>query len=117
MNYRELGRTGWKVSDISFGSWAIGADWGPVGDDESMAALHKAVDMGINFFDTADVYGDGHSERLLSRLRQERSEEIVIVTKAGRRLNPHTTPGYNRENLTAFVERSLKKVLTPKSWT
>lgn len=110
MDYRELGRTGWKVSEISFGAWAIGAEWGPVDDDESMAALNKAVDLGINFFDTADVYGDGRSERLLSRLKRERPEEIVIATKAGRRLNPHTTPGYNRENLTAFVERSLKNL-------
>ena len=100
------------MSSVSFGGWAIGAEWGPVDDDESMAALHKAVDLGINFFDTADVYGDGHSERLLSRLRKERSEEIIIATKAGRRLDPHTARGYNKENLTAFVERSLKNLDT-----
>lgn len=112
MNYRELGRTGWKVSEISFGAWAIGGSWGTVDDRESLAALHKAVDLGVNFFDTADVYGDGHSERLLARLRKERGEEIIIATKAGRRLNPHKAAGYNRENLTAFVERSLRNLET-----
>ncbi|HSI52817.1 aldo/keto reductase [Ideonella sp.] len=110
MQYRELGRTGWQVSTISFGAWAIGGTWGEVNDDESMAALHRALDLGINFFDTADVYGDGHSERLIARLRQERSEPFYVATKAGRRLSPHVTEGYNRENLTAFVERSLRNL-------
>ena len=112
MEYRELGRTGWKVSAVSIGTWAMGDAWGDVDDSESMAALHKAVDLGVNFFDTADVYGDGRSERLLARLRRERSEEILVATKAGRRLEPHTTEGYNRKNLTAFVERSLKNLAT-----
>jgi aryl-alcohol dehydrogenase-like predicted oxidoreductase len=112
MKYRELGRTGWQVSASSFGAWAIGADWGAVDDQESIAALHKAVDLGVNFFDTADVYGDGRSERLLAQLRRDRSEEIIIATKAGRRLDPHVASGYNRENLTAFVERSLKNLDT-----
>lgn len=112
MEYRELGRTGWKVSAVSIGTWAMGSAWGDVKDSESMAALHKAVDLGVNFFDTADVYGDGRSERLLARLRKERSEEILVATKAGRRLEPHTTEGYNRKNLTAFVERSLKNLDT-----
>ncbi len=112
MEYRELGRTGWKVSAISFGAWAIGGTWGPVEDKDSLAALNHAVDLGVNFFDTADVYGDGRSERLLARLRREQSEPIHIVTKAGRRLNPHVASGYNRENLTAFVERSLKNLET-----
>ena len=89
MNYRELGRTGWRVSSVSFGAWAIGGAWGSVDDRESLAALHRAVDLGVNFFDTADVYGDGHSERLLAQLKRERSEEIIIATKAGRRLDPH----------------------------
>jgi len=110
MEYRELGRTGWKVSAISFGAWAIGGTWGPVEDKDSLAALNRAADLGVNFFDTADVYGDGRSERLLAQLRRERREPIHIVTKAGRRLNPHVAGGYNRENLTAFVERSLKNL-------
>jgi aryl-alcohol dehydrogenase-like predicted oxidoreductase len=110
MQYRELGRTGWKVSTVSFGAWAIGSAWGQVKDDESIAALHRALDLGVNFFDTADVYGDGHSERLLARLRAERREPFYIATKAGRRLNPHEAAGYNRQNLTAFIERSLKNL-------
>lgn len=110
MQYRELGRTGWKVSTISFGSWAIGSAWGRVDDHESMDALRRAVDLGVNFFDTADVYGDGRSERLLAQLKRERREQIHIATKAGRRLNPHVAGGYNRANLTAFVEDSLKNL-------
>jgi len=112
MEYRELGRTGWQISAISFGGWAIGGTWGPVDDQESLAALHRAVDLGVNFFDTADVYGDGRGERLLGQLRRERSETLHIATKAGRRLDPHTAEGYNRQNLTAFVERSLKNLGT-----
>ncbi|MBL8094138.1 MAG: aldo/keto reductase [Anaerolineales bacterium] len=110
MEYRELGRTGYRVSTISFGAWAIGGTWGEVDDSESLAALHRALDRGVNFFDTADVYGDGRSERLLARLRRERSESFYVATKAGRRLNPHSAAGYNRENLTAFVERSLRNL-------
>jgi len=110
MQYREFGRTGWNVSDISFGAWAIGGSWGSVDDKESLAALHRAIDLGVNFIDTADVYGDGRSERLIGQVRKERSETIYVATKAGRRLDPHTAAGYNRENLTAFVERSLKNL-------
>jgi aryl-alcohol dehydrogenase-like predicted oxidoreductase len=112
MEYRELGRTGWKVSTISFGCWAIGGSWGKVEDAESLAALHRAVELGVNFFDTADVYGNGRSERLLAKLRREHGETIHIATKAGRRLNPHTPEGYNRKNLTAFVERSISNLDT-----
>jgi len=110
MQYRKLGRTGWKVSSISFGAWAIGGTWGKVDDNESLAALHKAIDLGVNFIDTADVYGDGRSERLIGKILKERKDEIVVATKAGRRLNPHTASGYNRENLTAFIERSLSNL-------
>jgi aryl-alcohol dehydrogenase-like predicted oxidoreductase len=112
MEYREFGRTGWQVSAVSFGAWAIGGSWGDVDDNESLAALNRCLDVGINFFDTADVYGDGRSEQLLARLREERSEPFHVVTKAGRRLDPHIASGYNRENLTAFIERSLKNLKT-----
>jgi aryl-alcohol dehydrogenase-like predicted oxidoreductase len=112
MQYRMLGRTGFEVSEISFGAWAIGADWGSVDDSESLKALHRAIDLGINFIDTADVYGDGRSERLIAQVRKARSEEIIVATKAGRRLNPHVAEGYNKENLTAFVERSLRNLET-----
>ena len=109
MEYREFGRTGWKISTIGFGAWAIGREWGPVDDRDSMTALHRALDLGVNFFDTADVYG---SERLLARLRQERPEPFYVATKAGRRLRPHVADGYNRQNLTAFVEDSLRALRT-----
>jgi aryl-alcohol dehydrogenase-like predicted oxidoreductase len=112
MQYRTLGRTGWNVSTISFGAWAIGGTWGPVDDKDSLAALHRAVDLGVNFFDTADVYGDGRSERLLARLKKERKEQLIIATKAGRRLDPHVASGYNHKNLTAFIERSLVNLET-----
>src|SRR5512139_3927770 len=110
MQYRTLGRTGWNVSTVSFGAWAIGGTWGNVKDDESFAALNRALDLGVNFFDTADVYGDGRSEQLLAKLRRQRSEPFYVATKAGRRLDPHVASGYNRHNLTAFVERSLRNL-------
>lgn len=112
MNYRMLGRTGWKISEISFGAWAIGGGWGNVDDRESLAALHAALDGGVNFFDTADVYGDGHSERLMAKLKKERKEKFYIATKAGRRLPKQTPEGYTRKNLTAWVNRSLKNLNT-----
>jgi len=112
MKYRTLGRTGWKLSEISFGAWAIGGAWGDVDDHESLAALHAALDGGVNFFDTADVYGDGRSERLLAQLKKERTDHFYVATKAGRRLPQQTPEGYNRKNLTAWVERSLTNLHT-----
>ena len=112
MKYRSLGRTGWKVSEISFGAWAIGGSWGDVSDQDSLAALHAALDGGVNFFDTADVYGDGRSERLMAKLKKERKEKFYIATKAGRRLPAQTPEGYTRKNLTAWIERSLKNLNT-----
>jgi aryl-alcohol dehydrogenase-like predicted oxidoreductase len=111
MEYRQLGQTDMKVSAVSFGAWAIGGTWGPVRDEESMKALHAAIDAGVNFVDTADVYGDGRSERLVARLRRERKDETIFVaTKAGRRLPEQTPEGYSRENLNAWVDRSLKNL-------
>jgi len=112
MNYRTLGRTGWKISEISFGAWAIGGSWGDVSDQDSLAALHTALDGGVIFFDTADVYGDGRSERLMAKLKKERKEKFYIATKAGRRLPQQTTEGYSRKNLTSWIERSLKNLNT-----
>jgi len=112
MHYRELGRTGWKVSEVSFGAWAIGGAWGKVDDSESIAALNKAIDMGVNFIDTADVYGDGHSEQLIAKVLKGRRETVYVATKAGRRLDPHTADGYNAKNLTSFIERSLRNLQT-----
>ena len=108
MRYRNLGETGMRVSEISLGTWAFGGDWGTVGEEEGYAALNRAVDLGVNFLDTADVYGDGRSERLIGRLLNDRpNDEILVATKAGRRLDPHTSEGYDHENLSAYVERSL----------
>jgi aryl-alcohol dehydrogenase-like predicted oxidoreductase len=112
MQRRKLGRTEYQVSEISFGAWAIGGTWGEVDDAESLRALHHAVDVGMNFIDTADVYGDGRSERLVARLRKERREALYVTTKAGRRLSPHTAAGYNLANLRGFVERSLRNLET-----
>jgi aryl-alcohol dehydrogenase-like predicted oxidoreductase len=113
MQYRTLGRTGWQVSEISFGAWAIGGAWGDVDDKESLAALHRAIDLGVNFIDTADVYGDGRSERLVAQVVRERAgQRIYVATKAGRRLPKQTVEGYSRENLTAWVDRSLTNLGT-----
>ena len=113
MQYRELGRTGWKVSEISFGAWAIGGAWGDVDDKESLAALNRAIELGVNFIDTADVYGDGRSERLVAQVvRDHPGQRIYVATKAGRRLPKQVAEGYSRENLTAWVDRSLKNLGT-----
>lgn len=111
MNTRTFGRTGWEVSEIGFGAWGIGgSQWGGAAEADSMRALHAALDSGITLFDTADVYGDGLSERLIARLRRERTEPFRVATKAGRRLDPHTASGYTAENLRGFVDRSLKNL-------
>ena len=112
MKYRTLGRTGWKVSEISFGAWAIGGAWGQVSDEESMAALNQAIDSGINFIDTADVYGNGHSHSLIAQLKKSRKEEIAVATKLGRRLPKQTVEGYTRENITSWVEDNLRTLDT-----
>uniref|UniRef100_A0A7V3YM72 Aldo/keto reductase n=1 Tax=Candidatus Caldatribacterium californiense TaxID=1454726 RepID=A0A7V3YM72_9BACT len=110
MNYRVFGRCGWAVSEVGFGAWAIGGSWGKVDEEDAVAALHRAIDCGVNFIDTADVYGDGKSERLIARVLKDRKERVFVATKAGRRLVPHTADGYTEENLTKFVERSLKNL-------
>ena len=110
MKYRDLGKTGMKISEVSFGSWAIGADWGTVDDKDSLAALHKAVDLGINFIDTADVYGMGHSEQLIAQMRKERSEQLYVATKAGRKLDPHVAEKYTPQNIRGFIQESLKNL-------
>ncbi len=107
MKYRSLGRTGWEVSEVSFGAWAIGGEWGTVDDDESLAALRRALELGVNFIDTADVYGDGRSERLVGKVCKEAGTRIYVATKAGRRLPEQSVEGYSRENLTAWIDRSL----------
>lgn len=100
-----------QVSEIGFGAWAIGGFWGQVDDEQSMRALHAAIDEGVNFIDTADVYGDGRSERLIARLKRERpGDRIWVATKAGHRLQQQTCEGYSREHLTAWVDCSLRNL-------
>ena len=83
MKYRRLGNTGFDVSEVSLGTWQIGASWGSVSEKDSIQLLNAAIDNGINFFDTADVYGDGRSERLIAQVLRDRSEKIYVATKAG----------------------------------
>lgn len=112
MNYRKLGKTGMYVSEIGFGTWAIGAGWGDVSDDDASAALEAAVEGGVSFFDTADAYGNGRSERFLAELKRRRREGLIIATKAGRKLKPHRADKYTPENIRGFVMESLKNLQT-----
>lgn len=111
MEYRELGRTGWKISVVSVGTWPMGSEWGPVDGRESLATLHRALDLGVNYFDTADVKYYG-TEPLLARLHRERRDPFYVATKIGRDLSPHVASSYNRRNLVTFVERCLKNLET-----
>ena len=111
MRTRTFGRTGRKVSEIGFGAWAIGADWGHVEGSDAEAALNAALDAGMTFIDTADVYGDGRSEQLIARVLKARGgERPYVATKAGRRLPKQTVEGYAAENLMAWTDRSLKNL-------
>lgn len=110
MKYRMLGKTGFKISEVSYGGWAIGGSWGPVKDEESKMALRTALENGINFFDTADVYGDGLSEKLIGEIINGKDKDVYVATKAGRRLDPHKAEDYNRKNLRKFVSRSLENL-------
>jgi aryl-alcohol dehydrogenase-like predicted oxidoreductase len=112
MKYRKLGKTGMEVSEVSFGTWAIGSQWGQTDDSESLAALEKALELGVNFFDTADVYGMGKSEKLLAELKKRHKDDFFIATKAGRKLDPHTAEAYTVGNIRGFVEESLKNLQT-----
>ena len=113
MKSRIFGKTGRQVSEIGFGAWAIGGSWGEVSEENARAALNTALDEGTTFIDTADVYGDGRSERIIADVLKSRGgTKPFIATKAGRRLTPHVADGYNQANLTAFVDRSLKNLQT-----
>jgi aryl-alcohol dehydrogenase-like predicted oxidoreductase len=113
MKTRAFGRTGWQVGEIGFGAWAIGGSWGSVSEQDAEAALHAALDTGVNFLDTADVYGGGRSERLIARvLKQRGGNDVIVATKAGRGLNPHVADAYTAQALTGFVEGSLSRLET-----
>ena len=109
MKYRRLGKTAFKISEVSLGTWQVGGKWG-TGFDDSHAdrILHEAVDNGINFIDTADVYEDGQSEAAVGRVVRSRDEQVYVATKCGRKINPHVSEGYTPEVLRGFVEESLK---------
>ena len=111
MHPRAFGRTGWKVSEIGFGAWAIGGAWGDVAETDARDALIAALEAGTTFIDTADVYGDGRSERIIRDVLKEwRGTRPIVATKAGRRLSPHVADGYNRANLEAFIDRSRQNL-------
>ena len=111
LHSRAFGRTGWTVAEIGFGAWAIGGSWGDVSETEARDALLAALEAGTTFIDTADVYGDGRSERIIRDvLKQWRGTRPWVATKAGRRLSPHTASGYTRANLEAFIDRSRKNL-------
>jgi aryl-alcohol dehydrogenase-like predicted oxidoreductase len=108
---RPFGRTGWNVSEIGFGAWAIGGSWGDVTESDARDALFAALEAGTTFIDTADVYGDGRSERIIRDVLQEwRGARPIVATKAGRRLSPHVAGGYTRQNLEAFIDRSRQNL-------
>jgi aryl-alcohol dehydrogenase-like predicted oxidoreductase len=111
MQTRALGRTGRQVGIVGLGCWQLGADWGEVDESDAMATLHAAVDSGVTFLDTADVYGDGRSERLVGRLLRERSgEDLVVATKMGRRADPHVPEAFTGEALRAWNDRSRQNL-------
>ena len=111
MDKRTFGRTGWKVAPIGFGAWAIGADWGDVSERDAEAALNEALDRGVNFIDTADVYGAGRSEKLIAKVLKARgAKDVIVATKAGKQINPHVNAGYKTDLLNRFVEDSIKRL-------
>ena len=110
MKYRIFGKTNWKVSEVGLGTWALGGGWGQVSESDAKEVLRKAIERGINFFDTADVYGDGRSEQLIGEVLKETGKKIYVATKFGRRLNPHVSSGYTEENLERFLDRSLRNL-------
>ncbi len=111
MNYRSLGKTNWKISEISLGTWQVGGGWGGVFDEKAADKILKtAIERGVNFMDTADVYDDGKSEAAVAKAIKESGNEIYLATKCGRRIQPHVNEGYNPQILRKHVEDSLKNI-------
>ncbi len=110
MKFRKFSNIGWQVSEIGLGCWAIGSEWGDVSKEDANEVLKTSLDNGVNFFDTADVYGDGRSEQFIGELLKTTNEKIYVATKSGRRLNPHNSEGYNPQNIESFIDRSLKNL-------
>lgn len=111
MKHHAFGRLPFTVTDVGFGAWQIGGSWGDVSEADGRAALNAALDAGMTFIDTADVYGDGRSEKIIADVLKARGgERPMVATKAGRRLNPHVADGYTKANLEGFIDRSLKNL-------
>ena len=110
MKFRKFSNIGWQVSEVGLGCWAIGSEWGDVSKEDANEVLKTSLDNGVNFFDTADVYGDGRSEQFIGELLKSTCEKIYVATKSGRRLNPHNSEGYNPQNIESFIDRSLKNL-------
>ena len=111
MQKRKFGKIGWDISEISLGCWAMGADWGDVSEENAKNILKTSFENGVNFFDTADVYGDGRSEKFVGEFINSTSERIYVATKAGRRINPHEAQGYyDKDLMESYVDRSLKNL-------
>lgn len=110
MKYRIFGKTNWKVSEVGLGTWALGGGWGRVSKSDAIGVLEKAIERGIDFFDTADVYGDGKSEQLIGQVLKSTDQKIYVATKFGRRLDPHVSSGYTKDNLERFLDRSLENL-------
>ena len=109
MNYRKLGKTGFEISEISLGTWQVGGRWGEPFDKKNAEGLiNQAIDAGINFIDTADVYGNGLSEKMVGEVVRSRSERVYVASKCGRRLHPHNNESYTPKALRLFVEQSLR---------
>ena len=111
MKYRKFGSLDWNVSEIGLGCWQIGADWGEVSEDKAKEVLKSSFENGVNFFDTADVYGMGRSEKFVGEFIKSVSERIYVATKAGRQINPHVSEGYyNKELMESYVDQSLSNL-------
>ncbi len=111
MNYRELGKTGFHISEVSLGTWQVGGRWGePFNDINAERIINAAIDQGVNFIDTADVYSDGLSEAAVARVVKNRPEDVFIATKCGRQIQPHTATGYTAAKLINYVEESLRNM-------
>jgi aryl-alcohol dehydrogenase-like predicted oxidoreductase len=111
MKYRTLGKTSFRISEISLGTWQLGGKWGEdFNQKTAQEILEKSLELGINFIDTADVYNNGQSEIAIGKFLKKTDQKVYIATKSGRQLNPHTAEGYNKENITGFVEDSLKRL-------
>lgn len=111
MNYRKLGKTDFNISEISLGTWQVGGKWGSTFDAQlADRIIRTAIDAGINFIDTADVYSDGESEKAVGRAIKNYSQRIYVATKCGRQINPHVNQGYTVEVLRRYVEDSLKRL-------